>query len=464
MKQPIALVLIVTVLVGLMAACAPQAAPSPTPKPEVPTATSPPEPKPSKPVRISMWLMGSGNDADKEFLNQTTAKFKEETGIEVSYQFVAWGDGFKKISTAIAAGEGPDVTQVGTTWVANFQATGAFVDLTDDVGKTLPSADAFTPGAWATSGYGGRVYAIPWFSDIRAQIYRSDLWAEAGYPNGPQTWDEVKEGAKKIKAAHPELESVIGLRGQGFGHFVGSFIWQNCGDFISEDGTKATWNAPQNVEATQWWTNLMVEDGTLSPNNGEWSNDDILARFWEGKIALIYMGPWFTNVATEAQIEKWKDKIAVGPQPRGKNGCRAGFVGGSDLMIFGYSKNKEAAKQWIAFLMRPEIQELNAKLRKYGPAVKAAYDLPELKKGWWPGFFAAAAYGRHFPIHPAWGDMEPLMPKLKSDIYAAVVDGTYTDTTVQELLDAANAEAQEKLDAAGGAPEGYNAKWPQPSQ
>ncbi len=416
----------------------------------------------SEATTISMWLMGSESEAGKEFMNKAAAQFKEDTGIEVKYQFIAWGDGFKKISTAIAAGEGPDVTQIGTTWVANFQATGAFIELTEAIGDTLPAADAFTPGAWSTVGYGGSVYAIPWFSDIRAQIYRTDLWTEAGFPEGPQNWDDVKTGAKKIQAAHPELESVIGLRGQGFGHFVGSFIWQNCGDFISEDGTTTTWNDPKNVEAVQWWTNLIVEDGTLVPQNGEWSNNDILARFWEGKIAAVYMGPWFTNIATEGQIDTWKDKIAISPQPMGNSGCRAGFVGGSDLMIFDYSENVDAAKQWLAFLTKPEIQAMKAALMKDAPSVKAAYELPELQTGWWPGFFEAAAFGRHFPIHPAWGEMEALMPKLKSDIFSAVVDKKYTETTVQELLDAANAEAQDKLDMVGGAPEGYSATWPTP--
>jgi len=457
--------LVVLVSIFSLVSCKPAPTPTPTPVPSTPTPVSPtPTSKPKEVVKIGIWAMGAETEQGKAFRDEVVKRFRKETGIEVNYEFVPWEDAYNKITTAIASGEGADVLQMGTTWVAVMMSTGAFVDLTADVGKVFPPPEAFTPGAWATSGFGGKVYAIPWFSDIRGMIYRKDLWSEAGYPDGPQTWEEMKEGAKKIKEAHPELESVIGLRGQGFCHYVGSFFWQNCGDFISEDGATATYNDPRNVEATQYWVDLIVKDGTISMANAEWTNDDIIARFWEGKIALMFMGPDFVNAATPEQLEALKDKIGVGPQPRGYHGCRYGFVGGSDLMLFDYSKHKDEAKQLIAFLARPEIQALKAKLQNDAPAVKAAYEIADLKTGWWPGFFEAAAHGWHFPIHPAWGgNVEALVPELVTDIWAAIVGGTYTDTTVQELLDQINAEAQKRLDEAGGAPEGYHALWPQPN-
>ncbi|MDY7077190.1 MAG: extracellular solute-binding protein [Chloroflexota bacterium] len=436
----------------------------PTEEPAPPTEEPEPTPVPEESVTIGIWAMGSETEQAKAFRDEVVKRFKEETGIEVNYEFVPWEDAYGKITTAIAAGEGADVLQMGTTWVAVMMSTGAFVDLTDDVGTVFPSGDAFTPGAWATSGFGGQVYAIPWFSDIRGMIYRKDLWSEAGYPDGPQTWEEMKEGALKIQEAHPELESVIGLRGQGFSHYVGSFFWQNCGDFISEDGGTTTYNDPRNMEATQYWVDLIVEDGSIAMANAEWTNDDIIARFWEGNVALMFMGPDFVNAATPEQIEALGDKIAIGPQPRGYEGCRYGFVGGSNLMLFDYSKHKDEAKQLIAFLARPEIQALKATLQNEAPAVKEAYEIADLETGWWPGFFEAAAHGWHFGIHPAWGgNVEALVPELVIDIWAAIVGGTYTETTVQELLDQTNVEAQKRLDEAGGAPEGYQAPWPQPN-
>jgi multiple sugar transport system substrate-binding protein len=418
----------------------------------------------AEPVTISIWELGTETEAAKAYIETVISQFKAETGISVTYGFISWGDAYNKIIAAIAANEGADILQMGTTWVATFISTDAFVDLTDDVGNVLPDADTFTPGAWATSGFGGKVYAIPWFSDVRGMVYRSDLWGEAGYPNGPQTWEDLRTGALKIKELHPDIESVIGLGGQGFSHYVGSFFWQNCGDFISPDGTTTAYNDPKNVEATQYWVDLIVEDGTVSKTNSEWTYDDVIARFWEGNVATMFVSPAFINVATEEQLAALDGKIAVTAQPSGTNGCRYNFVGGSDLMLFDYSTHKEEAKQFMAFLTRPEIQALKAELENDSPAVKAAYDIADMKKGYWPGFAEAAEHGFHFPIHPAWGgNVESLVPELVTDIWTAIVSGDYDDTTVQSVLDEINLDAQERLDSSGGKPENYNSPWPVPN-
>ena len=264
---------------------------------------------PADAVTISIWELGTETESSKAYIEEAISQFYADSGINVTYEFISWDDAYNRIIAAIAANEGADILQMGTTWVATMISTGAFVDLTDDVGTILPGEDTFTPGAWATSGFGGKVYAIPWFSDVRGMVYRSDLWEEADYPDGPQTWDELRTGALKIKELHPEIESVIGLGGQGFSHYVGSFFWQNCGDFISTDGATATYNDPNNVEATQFWVDLIIEDGTVSKTNSEWTYDDVIARFWEGDVATMFVSPAFINVATDEQLEAvgWKN-------------------------------------------------------------------------------------------------------------------------------------------------------------
>lgn len=415
-----------------------------------------------EPVTIGIWELGTETDASRGYIEEVIKRFKEETGIDVTYEFISWDDAYNRIIAAIASNEGADILQMGTTWVATMISTDAFVDLTDDIGTIFPDEDAFTPGAWATSGFGGKVYAIPWFSDVRAMVYREDLWEEAGYPDGPQTWEDLQVGALKIKELHPEIESVIGLGGQGFSHFVGSFFWQNCGDFISSDGETATFNDLKNVEATQFWVDLIVEDGTVSMTNSEWTYDDVIARFWEGTVATMFASPAFVNTATEEQLAALDGKIAVAAQPSGANGCQYNFVGGSDLMLFKYSTHQEEAKQFMEFLTRPEIQVLKAEYENDSPAVKAAYDVVDMTEGYWPGFAEAAEHGFHFPIHPAWGgNVESLVPELVTDIWTAIVGGDYDNSTVQDILDTINLDAQQKLDDAGGAPENYNSPWPE---
>ncbi len=412
---------------------------------------------------LSLWVMGSATDNAVSYLDTVLPMFTEETGVNVEYEFVPWGDAVQRISTAVMSGEGPDVTQVGTTRVPGFQATGGFVDLTDAYGNSLPARDAFFPSTLQTVGYAGKAYSAPWFSDPRILIYRKDLWGEAGYPEGPKTWEDLVDGGTKIKAAHPELASVIGLPGQDFGHYLGEFIWQNCGDILSPDGSKVTWTAPEVVEAVKFFADLVAETGIAAPQNAEWTYDDVLTRFWDGGIATLFFGSEYSRVATPEQASALEDDIGFALEPSGR--CQSNFVGGSNLMVFEGGDRQDASVELISFLQRPDIQAYNTNLGSHVPVVRATFadSAPENDPELWTTLAEATEVGRTFPVHPAWSDVQQTIPEVVTRVYAAIIDGSYTDATVEQILQEVEAEGQRALDAAGGAPEGYNSPWPTPA-
>ena len=412
---------------------------------------------------LSLWVMGSGSESDVSYLDTVLPMFQKETGMSVEYEFVPWGDAVQRISTAVMSGQGPDVTQVGTTRVPGFQATGGFVELTSDYGGSLPARDTFFASALQTVGYAGKAYSAPWFSDPRILIYRKDLWGEAGYPEGPKTWQDLVDGGVKIKAAHPELDSVMGLPGQDFGHYLGEFIWQNCGDILSPDGTKVTWTAPEVVAAVKFFADLVAKTGVAAPQNAEWTYDDVLPRFWDGNIATLYFGSDYNRVATPEQITAMKDKLGFALEPAGR--CQSNFVGGSNLMVFEGGAQPDASLKLIAFLERPDVQALNTNLGSHVPVVRATFadSAPENNPELWTTLARATEVGRTFPVHPAWSDVQDTIPEVVTRVYAAIIDGSYTDATVEQILAEVEAEGQRALDAAGGAPEGYNSPWPTPA-
>ncbi|CAN5779976.1 sugar ABC transporter substrate-binding protein [soil metagenome] len=412
---------------------------------------------------LSLWVMGNASEGTVSYFDTVLPMFANETGVSVEYEFVPWGDAVQRISTAVMSGQGPDVTQVGTTRVPGFQATGGFVDLTNDYGDTLPAKDAFFPSTLQTIGYAGKAYSAPWFSDPRILIYRKDLWGEAGYPEGPKTWEELVDGGVKIKDAHPELASVIGLPGQDFGHYLGEFIWQNCGDILSPDGTKVTWTAPEVVEAVKFFADLVAESGVAAPQNAEWTYDDVLTRFWDGSIGTLFFGSDYNRVATSEQITAMNDNIGFALEPTGR--CQSNFVGGSNLMMFEGGAQQDASLELISFLQRPDIQAFNTNLGSHVPVVRATFadSAPENNPELWTTLAEATEVGRTFPVHPAWSDVQQTIPEVVTRVYAAIIDGSYNATTVDQILTEVEAEGQRALDAAGGAPAGYDSPWPTPT-
>ncbi|MGV2787257.1 extracellular solute-binding protein, partial [Clostridium perfringens] len=145
---------------------------------------------------LKVWLMGDTTD-------ETLIKAYEEKnpGVKVSVQLIPWGSAHDKLLTAVASKSGPDVVQMGTTWIPEFAQAGALLDLTPYL-EQYPNLkqENYFDGAVQTMSYDDKVVSIPWYVETRVLFYRTDILAEVGYPEGPKTWDEMKDAGKKLAA------------------------------------------------------------------------------------------------------------------------------------------------------------------------------------------------------------------------------------------------------------------------
>jgi len=396
------------------------------------------------------FMMMSGSGA-RDFVETVVPMFERETGIKVKVEFTSWGEGWTKLMAAVASGEGPDVTQVGTTWVGALQATGAFKDLTDYI-EYFGGPEKFLGGPWKTKGYNGKMYAVPWFADIRALVYRKDLMEKYDLPNPPETWGDLLYSAIFLKEKGV-MEYPVGLRGKGRGHYVGSFLWQNNTDIISKDGKKVLLDTEKAFESVKFWADMLSKYKVMSQGLSEMGHSEICVSFFNNKIAFMYPGPWFVLKVDRKISEQWlkEGKIGIAPQPGKNRSLRTGFVGGSNLMIFGNTKNFDAALKWIKFLLRPDIQAILAEKMFVSPVIKDAYEEEFFKKEpyaeMWKAFKEVGEKGTHYPIHPAWGSMEVFIPNLITDIFSANANGTLNDETIKKLLKKYNEELQNILDS-----------------
>src|SRR3954462_15843504 len=107
--------------------------------------------------------------------------FTEKTGIKVDVEVVDWGVQLDRIRNAAVSGEGPDITQAGTTQVPFFAALGGFEDLSK-YEEEIGGEKAYAPGVWSTTKVVGQdgTWAVPWFTEARAIYYRKDLLEKAG--------------------------------------------------------------------------------------------------------------------------------------------------------------------------------------------------------------------------------------------------------------------------------------------
>ncbi|EIT6530657.1 extracellular solute-binding protein, partial [Listeria monocytogenes] len=144
---------------------------------------------------LNVWAMGD----EAKSLKELAQKFTKDTGIEVKVQVIPWANAHDKLLTAVASKSGPDVVQMGTTWMPEFVEAGALLDITKDVEKSKNmNSDLFFPGSVKTTQFDGKTYGVPWYAETRVLFYRTDLLKKVGYNEAPKTWDELSDAALKL--------------------------------------------------------------------------------------------------------------------------------------------------------------------------------------------------------------------------------------------------------------------------
>src|ERR671925_1573149 len=155
----------------------------------------------TKNASVRFWIMNNGPDpvGDTE---EIIRPFEKQTGIDVKVQLVGWDVQFDRIRNAAVSGEGPDVTQAGTTQVPFFAALGGFEDLSDRVGD-IGGQGAYADGVWKTTQVVGQdgTWAVPWFTEARSIYYRKDILQKAGVDPATafEDWDAFRNTLQAIK-------------------------------------------------------------------------------------------------------------------------------------------------------------------------------------------------------------------------------------------------------------------------
>ena len=107
---------------------------------------------------ITYWASNQGTslDNDKQVLTPVLDDFTKKTGIKVKLEVIGWNDLQTRIQTAVTSGQGPDVLNIGNTWAASLQATGAFMPFDDAAMKSIGGSDKFVKTALETGGAPGK--------------------------------------------------------------------------------------------------------------------------------------------------------------------------------------------------------------------------------------------------------------------------------------------------------------------
>lgn len=394
-------------------------------------------PEPAGPVTITFWH-GYNADTETPFLENTVIPAFEAThpNIKVEDVNIPYDQFHQKLLTAIAGGTAPDLARLDIIWVPEFGDMGALASLDQEMSDFSTLKDAVFPGPLSTNFINGHYYGLPLDTNTRVLFYNQAVFDKAGITAAPTTWDEFTTDCQKIKASSPDTYCYAD--GGTYGWAVDPFIWSFGGAMTNADYTKATGflNSADTVAAYQYLKDA-IDKGYFHPGMMG-GGVDTWGGLGQGTIAMIMDGPWFPP-SFEAQFPDVK--YGAAPLPAGKGGSIS-VVGGEDIVMFQQSQNKEAAAEFMRFMLSLDTQMQMATVGQM-PVLTATTDAANLAK--LPTYFGVfleqlkTAQART-PI-ANWTKMEQIL----TDAGTAILNGS---VTAQAGLDAAAAQIDPLLPVA----------------
>ncbi|GAA2751809.1 sugar ABC transporter substrate-binding protein [Amnibacterium kyonggiense] len=272
---------------------------------------------------------------------------------------------YDKLTTQIAAGQGPDIARVEPPRASQFIAAGWVQPLGDAGG----SAKDYFPASLKSVTKDGQLYGVPVDVSALALYYRTDLFKAAGIDAPPATWDEFEADAKTLTKGDVHG---VGLFGGWGGFEFYPWLWQSGAEVVNSDQTKAVFDSPAAVKALTLWADL--QKTAMPKGMAAATEDDLKGPFISGKLAMLTSGPWMLPSLKSAGIDgKW----AVAPLPEGEQA--ATVLGGLDLVVLKNSKHADAAKTFVKWLMQDSTQKTWASALGYLPVKTSLYSDPAFK-------------------------------------------------------------------------------------
>ncbi|MFJ2645401.1 ABC transporter substrate-binding protein [Streptomyces sp. NPDC087420] len=332
------------------------------------------------PKTLTYWASNQGPsiEADKKILTPELAKFEKQTGIKVKLEVVPWSDLLNRILAATSSGKGPDVLNIGNTWSASLQATGALLPWDTKNFDAIGGRDRFVDSAVASAGAEGKdPSAVPLYSLAYALYYNKAMFKDAGIEKPPATWDELVADGKKISK---DGKWALGAEGGNLSnniHQVFALGKQHGADFFDKDG-KPTFTSDGAVAAVKQYVDFMAKDKIVAPGNAEYAQNQSLQDFAKGKTAMVL---WQAAASTFASQGMKPEDWGVAPVPvqsgvPGTGEQTNSMVAGINIAVFNNTKNIDGAKKFVKFMTSDAEQTLLNKTYGSVPPVKAAQQDP----------------------------------------------------------------------------------------
>jgi len=284
--------------------------------------------------------------------------YTKETGNTVKFDSASAGDeDIAKLTTAFRGNSSPDdVIMASDEEFASFVGNGWFAPLDEvfngDVAKDFSDQMSDAIAKWSQKD--GHTYRIP--LEFAFSIYwtRDDLLKQYGMA-APKSWDDLKANAK-IAKDHGMYGFADALGKGAFGYvYLANLAVQAGGDPFACDAS---------LKTAIDWTKQMMDAGYFPKEAITWTYDQLNQQYLDGKLLTIREWPFFWSVTRDNKAFYAPGKAEVVLPPQGPANGKV-WTGGHGWAVPAAAPHLDAAKTFVKFITRPDVQIALAKQNSF---------------------------------------------------------------------------------------------------
>lgn len=300
-----------------------------------------------------------------EALRELTAQeFTAKTDIDVIYSIMP---DEKKITLANSTGTNPDIA-LGLSYYrpAEFAMRGMAKNLLEYEDFIDWYSKEYNLEALAPMAYEDGIYGASETQDFYVLFYRTDILDMLSL-SVPETWDDVKKMMPILHRNAMNFNTPL-ANNVGYKSFemTGGFIFQNNGNYYSEDGFHSNFNDPNTLKGLKEMTDLFLVYGLVQnvPN--------FFNAFRSGAVPI-----GISNFSTYLQLQvaapeltgRWDIALIPGTVMEDGSVARYYSANATSAMIFANTKMEKEAYEFLKWWLSSETQvQYATKLQmKYGP-------------------------------------------------------------------------------------------------
>ncbi|WP_371661602.1 extracellular solute-binding protein [Streptomyces sp. NBC_00280] len=283
----------------------------------------------------------SGANSSQKYWDNLVAEYEDShPDVRVDVSVYSWNDVDRKVKEMVAAGDMPDLAQIGA--YADYAAKGELYQADDLL--SIPTQADFV-AQLADAGKVSRTqYGMPFAASTRLLFYNKKLFTEAGL-TPPTTWSELAADAAALKEEGVRYPYALPLGPEEAQAEAMQWLLSGGDGYTSEVGTYGI-DSPQNIKTFTWLKDELVDKGLTGPvAPGKLNRAAAFAAFARGEVGMLNGHPSLMKIAAARGVD-----FGMVPMPGQKDSTRSAMGVADWMMAFKKNGHRSEVGEFLDFV------------------------------------------------------------------------------------------------------------------